>query len=139
MRVGHSLPFQAKLGAVRVLAVDLDPLAVDAAGHNAKVAGVSDRVEVRRGDLLSGADERADILVANLLADLVERLLPDVRGHLLPGGVFVASGILVEQEKRIALAMEGAGLRVNGVRREGAWAALAARVADTAAGGNVTG
>ncbi|CAB3392961.1 Ribosomal protein L11 methyltransferase [Kyrpidia spormannii] len=114
----------AALGAGRVLAVDLDPLAVEAARHNVEVAGVADRVEVRRGDLLDGIEERGDLIVANLLADLVERLLPDVHRCLTPKGRFLASGILVEQEDRVARAMEAAGLAVREIRREGAWCAL---------------
>lgn len=117
-----------KLGAVRAVAVDLDPLAVDAARRNAEVAGVTDRVEVRQGDLLKGVEEKADIIVANLLADLVERLVPDVPRHLFPGGVLVVSGILVEQEERMRRAMEACGLHVEEVRREGAWSAMAAAV-----------
>ncbi|MDI3327030.1 MAG: 50S ribosomal protein L11 methyltransferase [Alicyclobacillaceae bacterium] len=115
-----------KLGAARVTAVDLDPLAVDAARHNAEVAGVAGRVNVRQGDLLAGVEDTADIVVANLLADLVERLLPDVPGRLVPGGLFIASGILTEQEERVCRSVEARGLKVEEVRREGAWSALAA-------------
>ena len=61
----------ALLGAEKVLAIDIDPEGVKVSAENVKLNRCTDTVEVRQGNLIDGVDFKADITVANLMADLV--------------------------------------------------------------------
>jgi ribosomal protein L11 methyltransferase len=104
----------ARLGAARVLAIDIDPVAVQVAGDNVRINGLADRVSVRRGDLLAGIGERFDFACANILAGVIIQLAePQVKQHLAPGAVFVCSGIILEREDDVAARAGACGLRAD--------------------------
>src|SRR5690606_16015121 len=67
----------ALLGAKHVLALDLDEVAVESARQNIEINHVSDRIEVRKGNLLEGIESETDIVVANILADVILRFTDD--------------------------------------------------------------
>lgn len=118
----------AVLGAGRVKAVDNDPLAVATARENAARNGVADRVTVAAGDLLNGDWGRADVVVANIVADAIIRLIPSVAAVLKPGGVFIASGIIKEREAQVRRSLQDGGLAMKWEGRSGEWVAVAAGV-----------
>lgn len=115
----------AKLGARTVRAVDIDTVAVRTARQNAREAGLAGRVSVSRGDLLHGTEGQADVIVANILADVIILLLPDVPGKLKRGGVFFASGIIEGHRQEVEEAAAAVGLKVTAVARSGDWVGLA--------------
>lgn len=119
----------ARLGAARVLAVDIDPVAVRVARENVKINSLSDRVEVMEGDLVKGLGGMYAFACANIQADVIIALTVPVRAHLLPGAVFVCSGILIERETDVIKALSNAGFQVLETRHLGAWTALAAHLA----------
>lgn len=104
----------AKLGARRVLAVDRDPVAVQVALGNVTHNAVGDRVTVREGDMLRGVRRRADLITANLTADLHRELLPAARSHLRPHGLLVASGVAAERLREVRALARAAGFRIAG-------------------------
>jgi len=114
----------AKLGAKNVKAVDIDGVAVRTAKENIEKAGMQDRIEVRQGDLLHGTEGKADVIVANILADIIIMLLPDIPGKLKEGGLFFASGIIEDYQQDVTEAAEKAGLRVKEVTRIKDWVGL---------------
>ncbi len=114
----------AKLGAKNVKAVDIDGVAVRTAKENIEKAGMQDRIEVRQGDLLHGTDGKADVIVANILADIIIMLLPDIPGKLKEGGLFFASGIIEDYQQDVTEAAEKAGLRVKETTRIKDWVGL---------------
>lgn len=114
----------AKLGASRVLAIDSDPVAVAVARANVAHNGVAARVRVQEGDLLAGVQDVADVLVANLTADLHLTFLPTVRPFLAPRGVLAASGIAERREREVERAARGAGLATVQTLRSGEWRCL---------------
>lgn len=114
----------ARLGAARVLAVDMDPVAVEVARHNVAHNGVAGVVEVRAGDLLRGVGDRADMIVANLTADIHLDFLPTVPDHLADGGSMVASGIVADRELEVEAVAAASGLRVEDARRDAEWRCL---------------
>lgn len=116
----------AKLGAGRVVAVDLDPVAVEVARENVEVNGVQDTVTVVQGDLAAGVSGEFDIIVANIIADVIIRLLPDVPKLLAPGGRFIGCGIIDERRQDVERAVGAAGLRVDHVRTSGDWVLVSA-------------
>ncbi len=92
-------------------------------------AGDKLRIDVRVGDLTKGVDFSADIVVANLLADLIMAFSGDAIKHLLPGGVFIASGILIEKRDSVLKAMRDAGFDTDNadIASQGEWCAITVR------------
>jgi ribosomal protein L11 methyltransferase len=89
-----------KLGAARAVGVDIDPLALEAARYNASANAVG--LEVRGAD--AALDLRADVTVANILANPLRMLAPLLATHTRPGGRLALSGILVAQAGEVAAA-----------------------------------
>ena len=117
----------AKLGAGRVLALDIDPQAVKAARENAAANGVGDAVEVREGTLPeSMAGERFDIIVANISGLTLERLAASLAGALRDGGALIVSGFLEDAVAGLGRVFAAAGLRVDSVEADGVWRAMVA-------------
>ncbi len=116
------------LGASDVLGIEIDPVAVPIARENVALNGLSDRVAVRLGDLTKGVDYKADVIVANLMADLVMTLSKDAARHLEKGGIYISSGILVEKEELVRRAIEECGFEIAEIAEDGDWCAICARI-----------
>lgn len=99
----------ASLGAAEVLALDYDHVAVRVAGENIAHNGLQRVVQVRQNDLLAGVDAGADLIVANIIADIIIKLLPQVKTRLNPNGVFLASGIIEERREEVVKTAQAAG------------------------------
>jgi ribosomal protein L11 methyltransferase len=113
----------AKLGFGPVLAVDHDPLAIDATRANAQVNGVE--IETRRSDLLrDGPAPAAPIVLANLLGPLLRRLAAVGFGDGERPRALIASGLLGTEGDEIAAAFARRGLAERSRRADGEWAAL---------------
>lgn len=115
----------ARLGAARVVALDIDPVAVEIARRNVARNGVENIVEVRpsgRGAFAFGAD----LVVANITASAISRASPRVAAALRRGGHFIASGIVRERRTQVERAMVAAGLLLIGDREESGWVSLVA-------------
>ncbi|MBK0039924.1 MULTISPECIES: 50S ribosomal protein L11 methyltransferase [Leuconostoc] len=84
-----------QLGADTVLATDIDESAVEVAQANLILNPVAKNVTVTVSDLLESVDStvKVDLVVANILADVIERLIPQVANHLTKDGYFLVSGI----------------------------------------------
>ena len=122
----------ALLGAGEVLAVDIDPEAVRVTQENAEKNGVTIRCE--EGNVAEGVDFQADLIAANLMAELLCMLAEGAAAHLAPGGLFISSGILTEKEDMVRAAYEKAGLTILEIREKGEWCAvLAARAGEAQA------
>jgi ribosomal protein L11 methyltransferase len=116
----------AKLGAARVLALDIDPQAVKATRENAGINSVLGVVEAREEPLSAAAGETFDIIVANISGLTLGRLAPDLARSLKPQGVLIASGFLEDAVAGLRRAFRAAGLRVERVVDEGVWRAIVA-------------
>lgn len=116
-----------KLGARRVLAIDLFHDAVESTAKNCNLNGCSGSVKVQQGDLTKGVDFKADMVAANLMADLVIMLSKDVARHIKPGGIYISSGILDEKEEAVSSAIREAGFEIAEVIHADGWCAIAAR------------
>lgn len=112
------------LGAAEVKAVDIDALAVKVARENVAANGLGSIVEVREGDLLHGTEGRADVIIANIIADIIIMLLQDIPGKLKENGVFLASGIITERMQDVADAAAKEGLQVDHVDERGGWVVM---------------
>ncbi|MBD1387864.1 50S ribosomal protein L11 methyltransferase [Neiella sp. HB171785] len=93
-----------KLGAARVIGIDIDPQAIQASQANAERNQVADKLELH----LAGEVElpAADVLVANILAGPLQQLAPTIAELVKPDGVLALSGLLVEQEESVKQAYQ---------------------------------
>ena len=120
----------AKLGAVRVLAVDIDPLSVKATLENAQANGVSEQIEAGLGSVAEILQknfslDRAPLVLANILAPVIVRLLDAGLAQLvLPGGILILSGIMVDQADSVIEAAARHQLTLIEQRIMGDWIAL---------------
>lgn len=113
-----------RLGAAEVVAVDVDPVAVEAARENARRNGVE--IDVRLGTLDQVAEGGADLIVANIIASVIVEILPDAAARLKPGGRFLASGIIAAKKEEVTQAMTETWLLPLGAREQDGWVAILA-------------
>lgn len=111
----------ALTGASSVYMCDIDGQAVEAARKNAALNGAECVVE--QADLIAG-EERADVIFANLTADILMRLAPSVGAHLNEGGDLIVSGIIAERADEVIAVFHAHGFRVAEERAEGDWRAF---------------
>jgi ribosomal protein L11 methyltransferase len=116
----------ARLGATAVLGLDVDPIAVEATGANARRNRLSRRVQARMGTVPSG-EPPFDLVVANLIAGLLVRLAAGIAAEVRPGGAWLASGIFRDREAEVVRAFRASGLSVTDRWLEGDWIAIAGR------------
>ena len=112
----------ALLGAPRVTAVDYDPQAVWATEQNAERNSVTERVVAAQGDCPPAG--RWDVVLANILASILERLATELVASVEPGGTLVLTGILREQAERVRETFTAAGLSLNHSIARGDWVLL---------------
>ncbi len=120
----------AKLGAGKVLAVEIEAEVVPVAVRNVERNQVTDIVDVRQGSLgvAKESGELYHLILVNILARVVNDFLNEGLAQLLaPGGILIASGITLPEADGVKEAMLFAGLRVEETRRSGGWVAMAAR------------
>ena len=122
------------LGAARVFAFDLDPLASEATRAHAAANGLAGRVAVWTGswEAVAGAP-RFDLVLANMLRSEMLPLLPGLAAAVGPAGRLILSGLLAEEEASVVRALLREGLRVEARRTRpdpdpgsGSWLALLA-------------
>ncbi len=114
----------ALLGAGRVVAVDIDPVAVRVARDNVAINGLGDRVEVVAGSLLGPVSEKAGLIVANIIAGVIVDMAPAAARLLLPGGGFIASGIIAGRADEVEEALNRAGFNILKRVEEDGWVAF---------------
>lgn len=119
------------LGARRVLALEIEPVAVRVAGENVQRNGLGDVIEVRLGSLPDeGAPEGSfDLVVANISLRVLSALHPEIRRVLRPGGLALLSGVLERDADGLLGALRAAGWREVEHQREGDWELLVVEAA----------
>lgn len=112
------------LGAGTLRAIDVDPVAVTATAAAAERNGVAAQVKVDDAPL-SSIEGDDDLVLANLLAPILESLAPDLVARLAPGGHLVVGGVLDDQLDRVVAAL--APLELVRVARDEDWVAAVLR------------
>lgn len=115
-----------KLGAASALAVDRDPNCITASRNNAAMNDVGEELEIRLGDLMQGIDQPADLIVANIFAEIVVLMVDDAYRRLTEGGVLIVSGIIAPKEGLVRDKLEESGFAVETVLHKADWVAIRA-------------
>lgn len=100
------------LGAEKVHAVDLDEVVIKSARLNIKLNQVHDKIVLKQNNLLDGFQEKANIIVANLLAEIILLLTDDAYQLLTDDGYFIASGIINQKRKEVEKALKSSGFTI---------------------------
>ena len=116
------------MGASDALAIDIDRVAVRVAEENVRINGFEGKIRCVAGNLLDEVDEAADVVIANIIADVIIMIAEPVKKHIRPGGRFICSGIASERKQDVLDALDAAGYRVLDIKEKGGWCAMAAEV-----------
>ena len=116
----------SKLGAKSCNAYDIDPVAVKVTKENAIASGCPN-ITAGTSDLLRGVEKKADgydVCVANIVAEIILRMLPDIKDYLAPGAPIILSGIVKEREDDVKNAALSLGFTLERIERENDWVAM---------------
>jgi ribosomal protein L11 methyltransferase len=119
-----------KLKAKKVVAVDFDTLAVKIARENAELNDLGGMVEIREGNLLDVIDEKADVIVANILAAAIVELSGIIKPYLKENGIFISSGIIIDRLADVLNALEAENFKIVFVQQMGEWVGVVAQKRD---------
>ena len=120
------------LGAKHAVGVDIDPTAVKVAQENAEMNQVQEKTTYLCGDLTDKVSGRYQVVCANIVADVVIRLIPDVGEFLEENGIVLVSGIIDTRREEVVEALASHGYQVIDSREEKGWCAMAATATATA-------
>ncbi|WP_226673178.1 50S ribosomal protein L11 methyltransferase [Rossellomorea aquimaris] len=116
----------ALLAADKVRAYDLDEVAVRSARLNVKLNKVQKTVSVDANNLLNGVTGQADVIVANILAEIILRFTEDAYELVKPGGYFITSGIIQPKKQEVRDSLEAAGFKIEEIMVMEDWVAIIA-------------
>ena len=119
----------SKLGAKSCNAYDIDPVAVKVARENAKDDGC-DNITVGVSDLLKGVDlseGKYDFCVANIVSDIIIRMMPDIHDYLADGAPLILSGIILDRADEVRASVKEHGFTIEREERENDWVGILCR------------
>ncbi len=124
-----------KFGAAKTTATDIDVASIDACKQNFEANGLKDSdFRLLIGNIINDKDLQADvgfgeydIVCANILAQVLMELTPQVRKHIKKGGIYIMSGIIDEKEEEVARMVENEGFNILETNRLGEWVEITAR------------
>lgn len=113
----------AKLGAARVIAIEVDPDAIANAEDNVRRNAVEDRVSVIEGDamLILPLVAPLRVVLANIIWPVLQQLLPVIARSLTADGIVVLSGLLADERPAIEQSLTNDGWSIITVDEEGVW------------------
>jgi ribosomal protein L11 methyltransferase len=114
----------AKLGIEKGILIDLDQSACKIANENIISNQVADKLSVIHGDLLENVSEVVDIVVANIFAEVIIGVTPDVKKLLKVNGLFITSGIITEKEEAVVETLQANGFEIKEIFHDGGWVAI---------------
>ncbi len=115
----------SKLGASSVFACDIDPVAVKVAKENIKDNGLTNITCIASDLLKSVPDEKYHLISANIVADIIIRMSPELEKYADDGCVFIASGIINSRADEVIAAMSKTPFELVQVLEEKDWVAIA--------------
>ncbi|MBM7870220.1 ribosomal protein L11 methyltransferase [Clostridium pascui] len=116
----------AKLKANKVIGVDLDPVAVKSAKENISFNKV-DNIEILHGNLMDVVNGKANIVVANIIADIIIFLTDEVKSFIEKDGYFISSGIIKDRKQDVINKLKSSGFEIIEENTEGEWVCIVAK------------
>ncbi|GAF65970.1 50S ribosomal protein L11 methyltransferase [Bacillus sp. TS-2] len=117
----------AKLGAKKILGLDLDEVAVNSAKTNIELNQLSQSIQVEQNNLLEGIQGTYDVIVANILAEVIVKFTRDAAALLKTNGRFITSGIIKRKKQEVKDSLIEAGFVIEEVNEMDDWVAIVAR------------
>lgn len=115
-----------QFGVGPVYAYDVDDVAVASAQTNFALNPIAQDISVQANDLLAGVQQPADLIVANILAEIIVPLIPQAVPLLKPNGHLILSGIIADKVDLIKTTLAQYHLQVTTTLNAGDWFALIA-------------
>ena len=104
-----------------IKAVDLDRLAVDVSFENFALNNLEKRIEVDQASLLTKETKKYNIIVANILAHIIELMIDDAYNLLEDGGYYITSGIIEEKKDELLEKMLERGFKFVEETSDNGW------------------
>jgi len=119
----------AKLGANRLCGIDKDEVAVEVAAQNLQLNNINPQIfSLTTGNLVAEITESFTFITANILSHVILELLPDISRVIADDGLFVCSGITVENRPSVITAMENKGFEILETEVKEEWVAIVGRL-----------
>lgn len=115
------------LGVKSIKAVDLDDLAIKVAKENFEKNNCEQDIFADTGNLLTEETEQYDVVIANILAHIIDLMIEDSYARLNDNGYFITSGIIEEKSDEIIEKLKETGYTIEKVLREDGWVSIRAR------------
>lgn len=115
------------LGVNDIKAVDLDDLAIKVAKENFEINDCEKDIIADTGNLLTEETEQYDVIIANILAHIIDLMIEDSYERLNGNGYFITSGIIEEKSDEIIEKLQNTGYTIEKVLREDGWVSIRAR------------
>lgn len=112
------------IGVKRIKALDIDEMAVSVAKENFRRNHCETLIEAVPGNLLKDETEKFDIVIANILAHIIDEMIDDAYNTLNEGGYFITSGIIKEKYEGIQSHMERVGFKIISEQHDNGWVCL---------------
>lgn len=117
----------ALLGAKHILALDLDDVAVESAKSNIELNNVQDQIIVKQNNLLNSITEPADVIVANILAEIIVRFTDDAYRLVKDSGYFITSGIINQKRQEVEDKILSSGFTIVETLKMEDWVTIIAK------------
>ncbi len=117
-----------KLGAKKVIGIDYDEVAVNVARKNVIENEVDSIVEIKHANLMDVITEKADIIVANIIADVIILLSRNIKNFLKNDGFFITSGIILDRIKEVKHNLTMNGLEIVEIGMMGEWSVIVSKI-----------
>lgn len=114
----------SKLGATDILATDISDESMTATEQNSALNDIKN-IRVQKTSLLADVNGKFDIIVANILAEILLELIPQMDAHLNEGGQVIFSGIDYLQLPKIEKSLDENGFKIDLTMKQGRWVGLA--------------
>ena len=112
------------LGCKKAFGVDIDAQSVKTARENAEINRISDKATFEVGDLTQVVSGKYGVICANIVADVIIRLLPDVDEFMTEGGVLIVSGIIDIRKDDVLKAVNDNGFKIADQKYKDNWCAF---------------
>ena len=116
----------AKLGAKNVIGIDLDEMCVKVSKENVVNNQVEDVVEIKSGNLLDVIKSKANLIVANIVAEIIVGMSDELNNYMEPNSIFICSGIIEEKIYLVEEALIKNGFKLIETNKNNGWACIIA-------------